>query len=296
MPGISVAEPVRFVPVIFRNGVRTYKGSITGLAPDPELNRALDASLRPIILRPEGIVLSVPLAEILGVGIGDRLKLEIREGRQPIVTTHVAGIADSLIGSPAFMDLEALGRHTGDAERLSGAFISIVDGWEATVYADLKDTPAVAGISLRSEAEKAFQKVMDEGAGSARFVMGLMAFAITFGIVYNVARVAQDESARDLASLRVMGFSHGEASFVLLGELAVVTLIALPIGIGLGSLLSHQIAAGFSTDLYQVPVIYAPKAIGSSISVVVVAAVFSGWLVQRSIRGSDITLALKTRE
>lgn len=296
MPGISVAEPVRFVPVVFRNGVRTYKGSITGLSPEPELNRALDATLRPIVLPPEGVVLSVPLAEILDVGIGDVLTLEIREGRQPNVTTHVAGIADSLIGSPAFMDLDALGRHTGSAERLSGAFISITDGWEGTVYGDLKDTPAIAGISLRSEAEKAFQKVMDEGAGSARFVMGLMAFAITFGIVYNVARVAQDESARDLASLRVMGFSHGEASFVLLGELAVVTLIALPIGIGLGSLLSHQIAAGFSTDLYQVPVVYAPKAIGSSISVVVAAAAFSGWLVQRSIRGSDITLALKTRE
>ena len=179
---------------------------------------------------------------------------------------------------------------------MSGAFVSIVDGWESTVYSDLKDTPAVAGISLRSEAEKAFKKVMDEGAGSARFVMGVMAFAIAFGIVYNVARVAQDESARDLASLRVMGFTHAEASFVLLGELAVVTLAALPIGIGLGTALSHQIAAGFSTDLYQVPVVFAPKAIGSSILVVVFAAAVSGWLVQRSIRGSDITLALKTRE
>lgn len=296
MPGISVAEPVRFVPVVFRNGVRTYKGSITGLSPEPELNRALDSALRPIVLPPEGIVLSVPLAEILDVGIGDLLTLEIREGKQPTVVTHVAGIADSLIGSPAFMALEALGRHTGDTQRLSGAFIAIVEGWESKVYSGLRDTPAVAGISLRKEAEKAFQKVMDEGAGSARFVMGLMAFAITFGIVYNVARVAQDESARDLASLRVMGFTHAETSFVLLGELSVVTLAALPIGIGLGSLLSHQIAAGFSTDLYQVPVVYAPNAIGSSVSVVVFAAAVSGWLIQRSIRGSDITLALKTRE
>ena len=296
MPGISVAEPVRFVPVVFRNGVRSYKGSITGLAPEPELNRALDAALRPIVLPSEGIILSIPLAKILGVGIGDYLTLEIREGRKPVVTIRVAGLADSLIGSPAFMDLEALGRHAGDAERLSGAFISIIDGRESKVYSDLRDTPAVAGISLRSEAEKAFKKVMDEGAGSARFVLGLMAFAITFGIVYNVARVTKDESARDLASLRVMGFSHNEASFVLLGELAVVTFVALPIGIALGSQLSHQIAEGFSTDLYQVPVVYAPKAIGSSIIVVVVATVISGWLVQRGLRRTDITLALKTRE
>lgn len=296
MKGVSYAEPVRFVPVVFRNGLRSYKGAVTGLSPDPVLNRALDADLRPIALPERGIVLSTPLADILGVGIGDSLTLEIREGHRPHVTTQVAGIAESLLGAPAYMDLYALGRQIGDPDRFSAAYISFHDGWQSEVYADLKDMPGVAGISLRSEAEEAFQKVMDQGAGSARFVMGLMAFAITFGIVYNVARVAQDESARDLASLRVMGFKHSEAAFVLLGELAVVTLVALPLGILMGTGLSHLIAQGFSTDLYQIPVVFAPGAYGSSISVVVFAAAFSGWLVQRKIRSSDITLALKTRE
>lgn len=294
--GISVVEPVRYVPVVFRNGVRTYRGTITGLGAEPKLNRALDSNLNAIPMPARGIVLSEPLAEILDVGIGDTLILDIREGSQPTVTANVTGVADSLMGSPAFMDIGALGRLVGDAGRVSGAYISIVDGWQSDVYSDLKDMPAVAGISLRSEAERAFEVVMDQGAGSARFVMGAMAFAITFGIVFNVARVAQDESARDLASLRVMGFKHSEAVFVLLGELAVVTILALPLGIGLGTSLSRLIAAGFSTDLYQIPVVYAPGAYGSSIVVVVSAAVFSGWLVQRNVRKADITLALKTRE
>jgi putative ABC transport system permease protein len=296
MAGISVVEPVRFVPVVFRTGVRSYKGTITGFAPEPTLNRALDSRLSAIPMPTEGIVLSVPLANILGVGVGDAVRVEIREGRQSSVTTRVASIADSLLGSPAYMDIGALGRIAGDSGRLSGAYISITDGWQSRVYADLKDMPQVAGISLRREAEKAFEVVMDQGAGSARFIMGAMAFAITFGIVFNVARVAQDESSRDLASLRVMGFTHGEAVFVLLGELAVVTLLALPLGLILGTSLSHVIAAGFSTDLYQIPVVFAPHAFGSSILVVVSAAVFSGWLVQRNVRRSDITLALKTRE
>ena len=296
MDGITVAEPVRFVPVVFRNGVRTYKGSITGLAPDPVLNRALDSELRPIALPEQGIVLSNPLSEILNVGVGDLLDLEIREGHQPVVTIRVAGVADSLLGAPAFMDLEALGRQIGDQNRVSGAYISIADGQQSQVLANLKDMPAVVGVSLRSQAERAFKDIMDQGAGSARFIMGFMAFAITFGIVFNVARVAQDESVRDLASLRVMGFTHAEAAFVLVGELAVVTLVAIPIGLMLGTALSHVIADGFSTDLYQIPVVFAPKAYGNSIAVVVSAAAFSGWLVQRSLRGSDITLALKTRE
>lgn len=294
--GVSYVEPVRFVPVVFQNGLRRYKGAITGLRANPILNRALDTDLQPITLPERGIVLSKPLADILDVSIGDQLTLDIREGHRDRVTTQVSGIADSLLGSPAFMDLAALGRQINDADRISAAYISIHDGWETDVYAALKDSPAVAGISLRSEAEAGFQKVMDEGAGSARFIMGVMAFAITFGIVYNVARVAQDESARDLASLRVMGFRHSEAAFVLLGELAFVTLAALPLGLLLGAGLSHVIARGFSTDLYQIPVVYAPTAYGYAILVVVAAAAVSGWLVQRRLRTSDITLALKTRE
>lgn len=295
-PGVAYVEPVRFVPTVFRNGLHTYKGSITGLAPAPKLHRALNSDLEPIALPNSGVVLSTPLAEILNVSVGDTLTLEIREGHRPHVTAQVAGIAESLLGAPAYMDLNALGHHIGDPNRISAAYISIHDGWQSDVYGDLKDMPAVAGVSLRSEAEDAFQDVMDQGAGSARFIMGVMAFAITFGIVYNVARVAQDESARDLASLRVMGFRHSEAAFVLLGELAVVTLVALPLGVLMGTELSHLIAKGFSTDLYQIPVIIAPNAYGSAISVVIFAAAFSGWLVQRRIQNSDITLALKTRE
>nr|WP_255769667.1 ABC transporter permease [Maritalea mediterranea] len=296
LPGVTQAEPVRNVAVVLRNGRRSHAGAVTGLSPDAELYRALDTNVAPIRLPDKGIVLSKPLANLLQVGIGDPVLVDIREGSQLAVTTRVAGIAESLIGSPAYMDLAALNRLMTEPQRVSGAYIAIKDGAEAQVYAALKDMPIVAGVSLRREAVQAFEEVMNQGAGFSRFVMGFMAFAITFGIIYNVARVAQDERARDLASLRVMGFFRGETAFVLLGELGVVTLVALPLGVFLGSGLTNLIAAGFSTDLYQIPVVYAPKAYGIAVAVVVGAAMASGWLVWRDLGRSDITLALKTRE
>ena len=120
--------------------------------------------------------------------------------------------------------------------------------------------PTVAGVSLKSDARVAMQKLMDQGAGAIRYVMGVIAFVITFGIIYNAARIAYAERARDLASLRVIGFTTGETGFVLLGELAVITLIAIPIGAVLGYYLSFGIAAGFSTDLYQIPAVFDPEA------------------------------------
>ncbi|WP_424981129.1 ABC transporter permease [Maritalea sp. S77] len=296
LQGVTLAEPVRNVAVVLRNGRRSHSGAVTGLSQDAQLFRALDSSAKPIRLPKNGIILSTPLANLLEVGIGDLLTVDFREGNQMLVTTRVAGIAESLIGSPAYMDIDGLNRLMTEPLRVSGAYISISDGAADDVYAALKGMPLVAGVSLRREAEQAFQDVMNQGAGFSRFIMGFMAFAITFGIIYNVARVAQDERARDLASLRVMGFYRGETAFVLLGELGVVTLVALPIGVLLGSSLTTLIAAGFSTDLYQIPVVFAPKAYGTAIAVVVAAAFASGWLVWRDLGRSDITLALKTRE
>ena len=294
--GVTRVEPVRAVPVILRNGRINYAGAITGLAPDAQLFRALDADTQSIALPTHGVVLSAPLADILNLRVGDDITVDIRQGSQPIVTTRVAGITESLMGSPAFMDIEALNGLIDEPNRLSGAYLSIQDGAQKAVYATLKDMPMVAGVSLRAEAEQAFQVIMDQGAGSSRFIMGFMAFAITFGIIYNAARVAKDERARDLASLRVMGFYQSETAFVLLGELAVVTLAALPIGVLMGNGLSHLIAAGFSTDLYQIPVASAPQATGTAIVIVVGAALTSGWLVKRDIDRTEIISALKTRE
>lgn len=294
--GITLVEPVRSVPVILRNGRRNYAGAITGLAPNAQLFRALDASVQPIALPAKGVVLSTPLATILNLEVGESIILDIRQGSQPTIATRVAAITESLMGSPAFMDIDALNGLIDEENRLSGAYLSIQDGENTDVYNLLKDMPMVAGVSLRVEAEKAFQDIMDQGAGSSRFIMGFMAFAITFGIIYNAARVAKDERTRDLASLRVMGFYQSETAFVLLGELAVVTLVALPLGVLLGNVLSHLIAAGFSTDLYQIPVVFAPNATGTAIAIVVGAALTSGWLVKRDIDQTDVITALKTRE
>ena len=151
--------------------------------------------------------------------------------------------------------------------------------------------PAVAGVSLKQDARAAFQKTMDEGAGAMRYVMAAMSAIITFGIVYNAARIAYAERERDLASLRVIGFSRGETAFVLLGELAVVTLVALPIGAVLGYFLSFGIAKGFSTELYQIPVIFAPASYGVAALAVLGAALLSGWLVKRDLDRADLLIA-----
>jgi len=296
MPGVALVEPVRNVPAILRNGLHSYRGAVTGLPEDARLNRAIAADLSEITMPTEGIVLSTALADILQIAPGETLTVEVREGRQPVLDIPVAGVAESLIGSPAYMDLGTLGRALRESGRVSGAYLAIDQARAGEIYAALQDMPSVAGVSLKAQARDALEVMMDTGAGAIRYVMGAIAFIITFGIVYNAARIAQAERARDLASLRVLGFTRGEAAFVLLGELAVVTLVALPVGAVLGYYLSFAIADGFSTDLYQIPAVFSPESYGFAALVVLVAAVASGWLVKRDIDRTDLVSALKTRE
>ncbi|WP_338082416.1 ABC transporter permease [Donghicola mangrovi] len=294
--GVQQAEPVRQVAVVFRNGRATHRGAITGLAAGSDLYRALDGDGHPLTLPERGIVLSSSLAQVLGLQTGDTITLEIREAARPTVSAPVVAIADSLMGTPAYMRIEALNQLLGQRNRIAGAYLQIDPSQEAAVRQRLSNFPMIAGVSLSKDAQQAFARMMDQGAGSVRYVMGFMAFVITFGIIYNTARVAQAERARELASLRVIGFYRSETAFVLLGELGVVVLIALPLGLALGRWMAHGIAAGFSTEIYQVPVVAAPHSMGIATCVVLGAAVASGWLVKRDMDRADIILALKTRE
>lgn len=296
MDGVIEAEPVRHVAAVLRHGLYSYRGGLSGLHETARLNRAVDADSKQIFMRGDGIILSRVLADILNIKPGDDLEVEVKEGRRPHIMLPVIGVADSLLGAPAYMEMEALNRALKEPGGVSGLYLR-VDALKAdAIYHKLKNMPVVAGVALRGETRAAMKELMDSGAGAMRYIITLIAGIITFGIVYNSARIAYAERSRDLASLRVMGFTKGEASFVLLGELAVISLAALPIGFVLGYYLSFLISAGFSTDIYQIPTIVSPVAYGQAAVAVLVAAAFSGLLVAADMARIDLVTALKTRE
>ena len=294
--GVIEVEPVHIVPVIFRNGLFNYRGSINGIVDSPRLNRAVNEDFSTIQMRKGGIILSQALANKLSVQAGDILTVEVREGSRSVLQIPVTGIAKTELGAPAYMDLQDLNRILNAPHTVSAIYLRIDMAQSAAIYRILKKMPTVAGVSLKSDARAALQKQMDTGAGAMRYIMAAIAAIITFGIVYNAARIAYAERARDLASLRVIGFTHGETAFVLLGELAIVTLLALPIGAVMGYFLSFAVAKGFSTDLYQISPTVSTESYGVAIIAVLFAAIASGWLVQRDIKNAKIITALKTRE
>jgi len=294
--GVSYVEAFRSSPVMFSNDRIDYLGSITGLPDNPILNRAVDSDLNTVDISGKGVVLSEQLAEILDIAIGETLAVEVREGRRPTLEIPVVGVVEALIGTPAYMTIDALNAQLYEPQRATGAYLKIDPLQSEAVYRRLKDIPLVAGVSLRRESAAKFQKMIDEGMGTFRTTMMVFSIVIAAGVVYNGARIAFMERERDLASLRVLGFTKLETGYVLLGELAILAILAIPVGSLFGFLLWSYLADALSTELYQIPTIFKEDGFGQGAVIVFVSTLIAGALVMRDVARIDMATALKARD
>ena len=166
----------------------------------------------------------------------------------------------------------------------------------AGVYAELKEAPRVAGTVVRLDVVRNFMETMANQALVFAFFNTILAASIAFGVVYNSARIALSERSRELASLRVLGYTRGEISFILLGELTVITLAGIPLGFSLGKLLSAWFVSGVQSDLYRIPIIVNDSTYAIAATVVLISAVISGLIVRRKLDHLDLVAVLKTKE
>jgi putative ABC transport system permease protein len=296
LPGVMHVEAVRAVPVRLRAGHRSRTLAITGLPADPALNRVVDRAGRPMTLPPEGLVLSRMLGEILEIEPGGSLQVEVLEGSRPVRDVPVAAFVDDALGLQAYMHVDAVHRLVREGPVLSGASVTIDEGMLDRFYADVKQMPVVAGVALRRITLQNFRRTMAETMNVQIFFNVLFAGVIAFGVVYNSARVSLSERSRELASLRVLGFTRAEISLILLGELAILTILSLPLGAVIGYLLGEFIITAFSNELYRMSFVVTPATLAWSFLTVIAAAFLSGLLVRRRLDRLDLVAVLKTRE
>jgi putative ABC transport system permease protein len=200
------------------------------------------------------------------------------------------------IGVSAYMRRDSLNRLMREGDAISGAFLRADERYQDAIYEELKEMPRIAATVERTKALQSFQDTMAETILTFAFFNTLLAGSIAFGVVYNSARIALSERSRELASLRVLGFTRGEVSYILLGELAILTVIAIPLGFLVGYSLCFSMSEGLQTDLYRIPLILDPSTYSFSAAVVLVSAAISGLIVRRKVDHLDLVAVLKTRE
>jgi putative ABC transport system permease protein len=266
------------------------------LVTDGKLRNLLDKSRQPVDLPPEGIVLSEKLAEILGVKAGEVITLDVLEGQRPSRQVMVAKLVDELVGISAYMDLQALNRLLREGDIISGAFLAVDPLHTNALYTKLKQMPSVAGVAIREVMVSSFLDTIAENIGISITILITFACVIAFAVVYNSARIALSERGHELASLRVLGFTRQEVGVMLLGEQAILTLLAVPCGFLIGYEICAALTKAFESEVYRMPLVISNHTYVFAFLIVLAAALLSGLLVLLRLNKLDIVEVLKSRE
>jgi putative ABC transport system permease protein len=296
LEGAGHIEPFRSVPARLRHGHRSYLTSLDGHPPGAQLRRLLDHRFQQVALPPEGVLLTDALADLLHIRPGDLLTVEVLEGARPIRQVPVVGTIKEYVGVFGYMDLDALNRLMREDNLISGAWMTTNPDSLDRLFVRLKQMPRVAGATMQAKALQNFQDTMAEQMLTFAFFNTILASVVAFGVVFNSARIALSERARELASLRVLGFTRGEVAYILIGEMALLIFASFPLGLLIGRGISAFAISNVQTDLFRVPLVIHASTDAFAIGVVLVSALVSVWLIKRDLDRLDLVEVLKTKE
>ena len=296
LPGVLTVEPFREVPARIRHGSIERRVMISGRPQDADLNRVIDVDLHPVVMPEAGLAISAILGQILGVQAGDFVEIDLLEGQHRTVTLPVAVEVEDYFGLRAMMDAGALARLMREGPAVSGVNLSVDTSRLDNLYEAIKGMPTVSGLALQRVSLANFRDITALLVTTMASIYTSLAAIIAFGMVYNSARISLTERARELASLRVFGFTEGEVLWTLLLELALLCLIAQPLGWVIGYNLAWIMKMNLAGELMRVRLVVEPFTYVFASAVVLTAAVLSALIVRERVNRLDLVAVLKTRD
>lgn len=297
LPGVRLCEPFRAVSARLRQGHLSRRVDVLGLLPDSELHRLMDVHSHRVPLPPEGLVLSEKLGEVLHLNVGDTVHVETLEGERPAVDLPVVGLVTDFAGTAVYMRRDALNRLMHEGDVVSGTFVAADADQLDKLYSKLKESPRVGSVSIKGAAIRSFRDTVAENLLRMRSFVILFASVIAVGVVFNSARISLAERSRELATLRVIGFTRAEISLLLLGELALLTILAIPVGMVLGyALAAFVIQFSYDTELFRMPLVIDRSTYGFAVVVTLAGGLGSALAVRRMLDRLDLVAVLKSKE
>lgn len=293
LPGVMKVEPLRDVPVNLSNGHLSKRTGISGVIPDPDMHRVLDQNLKPVDISTGGLVLSRKLAQLLGANVGDVVKVDVLEERRPELLLAVSAIYDEFMGIGAFMNIERVNGLLNEGPVVTGAAVMIDPNWNGPLYAEIKEIPSIISMAMMNKMREVFEGLMDQNIMQMMAVYIMFASVIAFGVIYNTARIAFSERSRELASLRVLGLTRMEVAYILFGELAVVIMVAIPMGLFIGYAMVVGMVEAFDTELFRMPLYINNDTYAWAVITVLSCAIVSFYLVWRQVDAIDMVAAQK---
>lgn len=296
LPGMRQVEGVQYHPVLLHNAQYEKRVAIEARSAAPDLSRVIAGDGTVLDAPPGGILLSERLAAQLHLAVGDTVRAEFLSGARGSYDLRVTGVVTQYFGLGAYVDLTYINALLRQSLRISVANITLDPVQTNSLNAAIKDTPNLIGTNMLAQARRSFRDTISKNVTIMTTIYITNAVLITIGVTYNAARILLSKRSRELASLRILGFSRWQMSYILIGETMLLALLAQPLGWGLGYLLGLAMTNSFASDLYSIPLISDPAAFAEASLIVLAAALGSVLVVRRRLNNLDLVEVMKTRE
>ncbi|HVY85474.1 MAG TPA: FtsX-like permease family protein [Caulobacterales bacterium] len=296
LPGVLYAEPFRIEEVVFEHGRHRVQEAVFGTPYNARLSRLIGREGGVVEPPAEGVLLARALAHKLDAKPGDEVRIEETRGERIVTQVRVAGIAEPMVGSSAYMSLDGLSRLVREPDQINGAHLVLDQARYDAFNRQIKETPLLVGASFVRLAERSMRQSIDQSVGRMNVIYGLFAAIMAGGVAFSAARITLAEQERDLATLRVLGFTRSEVSYVLIGELAALALFAAPLGCVLGTGMGMWLMRLFETDMYAFPYVFNPPGYAYAVAFGLACVLVAALIVRRSVDRLDMVAVLKARD
>ncbi|WP_421993118.1 ABC transporter permease [Qipengyuania sp.] len=296
LPGVLRVEPRRALSVEMSYANRHERTALQASTPDSLLTARIDQDGNVIAMPPGGLMLSRQLADQLGAEVGDRVRVKMLGGRRTEAMLPVGALVDEFIGANAYATDRTIEDMARDGAPAGSALLLIDPAMRETLLTELKAMPVALSIGDRDLEMERFAEMIDDNINTMIFFYIAFASAIAVGVVYNSARILFSERAHELATLRVLGYHRHEVAVVLIGEIALLVAVAVPLGLITGHWLAQFMVLMFSSDLFRLPFAPSNSTYAYSAMVVLVAALLTALVVARRVMGLDMVRVLKARD
>lgn len=295
-PGVILAEGYRLVPVRIRSGHLSKELLLQGIPLDASLRRLINSERQPVIPPTRGILINSTVAQKLKLSKGQVIELEVLEGNRRTVRVPIVGLIDEMLGQGVYMERSAVNRLLSEGPSVNLLALRTDARKEDMLLRRLKEYPGIMGVTTRAGTLKVFYEMMARSVLVTAFILLIFAIIISVGVVYNTAMISLSERSFELGTLRIAGFTQWEVFRILMGEIAVLTLLALPLGAALGYGMALSMINAVDTEGFSIPLEISTSTYGMSILATIVTTIISAFILFRKIKRLDLLSVLKVRE
>lgn len=204
-------------------------------------------------LEGDGVVITEKLGNDLGLEVGDPITFYEQDAMGnatgPGDTFIIDGLAEAYVDAFAFVSPSGFEEVTGSLPTYNSIIADVPadEGLRDSITDALSAVDGVATVAFNDETIETYRTML-QSVDLVVLVLVISAAALAFIVLYNLTNINIEERIREIATLKVLGFTRRETWAYIFREVALLALVGALIGLAIGIPLEQFVVSTAEVD------------------------------------------------